>query len=60
MNVADIYEAVKTCNADTLMAFAFRRVFGLPQPKRRGRSSARVDRFADAKRLMKQRHGVRM
>ena len=60
MNIADIYEAVYFCTADTLMAFAFRKAVGCPQPKRRGRSSARVDKYAGADKLMGQRYGVRM
>ena len=60
MTIADIYEAVYMCNADTLIAFAFRRAVGCPQPPRRGRAKAFVDRFADAEKLMKQRHGVSM
>lgn len=60
MTIAEIYEAVSLCNADTLMAYAFRQAVGCPQPRRRGRSSARVNRFADAERLMGQRYGVRM
>jgi len=60
MTTAEIYEAVIRCNADTLMAFAFRRAVGCPQPKQRGRTSARLNRYADAERLMGQRYGVRM
>ena len=59
MNIADIYEAVYLCNADTLMAYAFRKAVGCPQHKPVAKLTARVDRYADAGRLMGQRHGVR-
>ena len=60
MNIADIYEAVYLCSYDTLVAWAFRRAVGCPQPARRGRALARVDRYAGAPQLMRQRVGVRM
>ena len=60
VTIADIVEAVYLCNADTLMAWAFRRAVGAPPLARPGAVAARVDRYGDVRRLMRQRYGVRM
>lgn len=60
MTYEDIRAAVRRCKVDTLMAYAFRKACGIPQPKTRGRTTAKVDRYAGAAGLMRQRYGVRM
>ena len=60
MNIADIYEAVYFCTYDTLMAWAFRKACGCPQPAPRSSTFVKVDRYREADRLMRQRYGVRM
>lgn len=45
---------------DTAMSDALLRALGAVRPRRRGTSSAKVDRYAGASKLMRQRHGVRL
>ena len=60
MSIREILILVRASDADTLMAFAFRRAVGVAHPFKPGALSARVDRYQDASRLMHQRYGVRM
>ena len=46
---------------DTRVADAMLRALGVQRPLRKhGRTSARTDRYRGARKLMKQRHGVRL
>ena len=45
---------------DTVMSRALLRALGIDAPKPRRSASAKVDRYACAAKLMKQRTGVRM
>ena len=45
---------------DTQVADAMLRALGVTRPPRRGKASARVDRYKGAKKLMRQKHGVRL
>ena len=45
---------------DTVVSDAMLRALGVQRPPRRGKSSARVDRYKGAKKLMRQKHGVRL
>lgn len=60
MGIGEIYAIVRDNHAQTVVAFAFRRVFGIPNPPRRGRVLARRDRYGGAARIMRQRYGVRL
>ena len=60
MTRTEIAEAVRRCGADTLVARAFRLAVGVPGPARKGRASARLDRYGEAESLMRQSYGVRM
>lgn len=44
---------------DTLVSDAMLRALGVQRPPRAGKSAARVDRHRGARKLMRQRHGVR-
>lgn len=61
----DLIIIVKRSNADTLIAARMRAALGLRplKRKRRGRTrdrSAKARKYRDAKKLMKQKHGVRL
>mgnify|MGYP007056208370 CR=1 FL=1 len=64
VNWGDIYEIIYICEADTIVANAFRRAVGLPMKSKRGgmpvknRRSVYAD--VDFEELMGQRYGVRM
>lgn len=60
MTIDELHEAVRACAADTLIAAAFRRAVGLTPYRARGKATAKVDRYAGASGLMRQRYGVRM
>ena len=45
---------------DTLMSDALLRALGAVRPPKRGTVAAKVDRYAGARKLMKQRTGVRL
>ena len=46
---------------DTQIADAMLRALGVDRPKRKpGRTSARTDRYRGARKLMRQKHGVRL
>ena len=46
---------------DTQVADAMLRALGVERPPRKpGKASARVDRYRGAKKLMRQKHGVRL
>ena len=46
---------------DTLMSWAMLRALGVDRPRRKeGRASSRHDRYEGARKLMRQRHGVRL
>jgi hypothetical protein len=45
---------------DTLMSWAMLRALGVERPKRKGRTSSKHDRYKGARKLMRQRHGVRL
>ena len=45
---------------DTLMSDALLRALGAVRPAKRGATAAKVDRYAGARHLMKQRTGVRL
>ena len=45
---------------DTLMSWAMLRALGVERPMRKGRTSSKRDRYKGARKLMRQRHGVRL
>ena len=46
---------------DTVVSDAMLRALGVDRPPRKpGKTAARVDRFKGARRLMRQKHGVRL
>ena len=45
---------------DTVVSDAMLRALGVTRPPRRGKSSARVDRYRGTRKLMRQKHGVRL
>ena len=60
MGIVEILAIVRRSNAQTVVAFAFRRALGVPSPPARGGASARRDRYRGAARIMRQRYGVRL
>lgn len=60
----ELLDIVKRNNTDTLVAARMRKALGLrPPDRKRGHvrdKSAKPRRYRGARRLMKQRHGVRM
>lgn len=59
----ELLAIVKRSNADTLIATRLRDALGLPHPRTRGRTrdrSRKARRYRGVKKLMKQRHGVRL
>lgn len=60
----ELMAIVKRSNSDTLIAQRMRDALGLPQPpKKIGRTrdrSAKSRRYRGARKLMKQKHGVRL
>ena len=63
MNRHELIAIVKQSNSTTLIARRMREALGLPQPSARGRSrdrSAKHRKYRGAKKLMKQKHGVRL
>ena len=64
MDIADIYEAVRACGADTVMADAFRKAVGLPSVRKAETTTVppRQSVYAgvDWARLAQQPYGVRM
>ena len=60
----ELLAIVERNRSDTLLALRLREALGLPKPPHKtGRTydrSAKSRKYRDAKRLMKQRHGVRL
>ncbi|MBQ9002376.1 MAG: hypothetical protein IJ087_11030 [Eggerthellaceae bacterium] len=60
MGIGEIYALVYANKARTVVASAFRRALGIPNPPTRGRVSVRRDRYRGTARAMRQRYGVRL
>ena len=63
MKREELTELVRRNNADTLIAQRFREALHLPHPRARGQwrdKSRKARRYRGAKKLMKQKHGVRL
>ena len=58
MTPADIYELVYLNNADTLVAWAFRKAVGCQQPRRQGRVSVKSERYRDVRECFENRERV--
>ena len=59
----ELVSIVKQSKADTLIAIRLRETLGLPHPRTRGRTrdrSRKARRYRGARKLMKQRHGVKL
>ena len=63
MHRKELIAIVKKSNSTTLFATRMREALGLPQPQLRGRvrdKHAKRRKYRGARKLMKQRHGVRL
>ena len=59
----ELIKLVKQSNSTTLIACKMRKALGLPPVKQRGRTrdrSAKRRKYRGARKLMKQKHGVRL
>lgn len=60
MSIQTLVRIVQANASNTMMAQAFRHALGMPQHIRHGDTSAILDRYANTRALMMQRHGVRL
>ena len=63
MTRKELIAIVRASKSTTLIAYRMRQALGLPQPSKRGRSrdrNAKARKYRGARKLMAQKHGVRL